>query len=700
MIDYTHADLFLKDNTKKELLLDFGEFQIGNSKLYSESFELSESLCTQNELRFGCCEASVLKFKCRNEFGELKSKQFNVSMVLNGNADEPFRIGSYKVFSDEPSGDRKYKNVTAYDAMYDVINADMTAWYNDLAFPKSLKDFRNDFFRYLGIEQVEQTLINDDIQIEKTIDTNKISGKQIITAICEINGVFGHIDRKGLFDYVSLPDKTRQVLYPSAKLYPSEKLFPVKTPYNSNYGTEYVKANRYSSCTYTDYNTRFISKLQIRQDENDIGTIVGDGSNTYIIEDNFLLYGKNQAELEDIASTLFRKINQIQYRPFKASLRGNPCLEVGDAVIFYTKYKSVESYILERTIKGIQALKDSFESNGVFEYSEKLNSTNRDIKQLKGKTNKLERTVDMLNSEINDEEKGLKSQIKQTTESISTKVSKNEVVSEINQSAEEIKIKGEKIALEGVVTANDSFKILLDGSMRATDGYFEGSLVTSDATITGGTVNIRTADEKSSAIVLTYAEEQLDLRPSEILLNAYDLGTQTVLSSFAFAIGTRSNPYVDISGADMEVNVDFVVHGSKNRVVKTKSYDTRKLYCYEMASPIFGDVGHGVIGADGLCYVDVDQVLLETIDTNQSYQVFLQSYSQHNVYVLERQSQYFIVKGEPHTEFDWELKAKQLDFSIERLDTYSKEKFKDEDYVGLASEYLRAYEQEVLDYEH
>ena len=699
MIDYTHADLFLKDNTKKELLLDFGEFQIGNSKLYSESFELSESLCTQNELRFGCCEASVLKFKCRNEFGELKNKEFNVSMVLNGNHDEPFQIGSYKVFYDEPSGDRKYKNVTAYDAMYDVINADVTAWYNDLVFPVTLKSFRTDFFKNLGIEQVEKTLVNDDVVIEKTIDTNKISGKQVITAICEINGVFGHINRQGLFDYVSLPSKTQQLLYPSVNLYPHDKLFAATTPYDLEYKTERVKGNRYISCEYEDYNTSFITKLQIRQDENDIGTILGDGTNTYIVEDNFLLYGKGQAALEDIAIALFRKINQVQYRPFKASLRGNPCLEVGDAVIFHTKYKDVESYILERTIKGIQSLKDKFESKGVFEYSEKLNSTNRDIKQLKGKTNKLERTVDMLNSEINDEEKGIKTQIKQTAESISTKVSKNEVVSEINQSAEEIKIKGEKIALEGVVTANDSFEILQDGSMRATDGYFEGSLVTSDATITGGTVNIRTADEKSSAIVLAYAVEQLDLSPDCILLNAFDLGTQAVLSSFAFAIGTSSDPYVDISAADMEVNVDFVVHGMKNRVVKTKSYGTRKLFCYEMTSPIFGDVGHGVIGEDGLCYVDIDQIFFETIDMNQSYQVFLQSYAESNVYVIEKQPQYFVAKGVPGTEFDWELKAKQLDFSIERLDEYSKEKFRDEDYVGLASEYLRAYEQEVLSYE-
>lgn len=697
MINIENAYLFNQDNVKKDLVLDFEFFKIGNDKLYSEAFELTETLCSQDALVFGCCEASVLKFKCRNDFGNLQGKPFLAHFNVAGNT---FNLGTYKVHSSTPSGDRKYTNVVAYDRMYDILNADVTEWYNSLEFPMTLRSFRQSFFNHLGIKEDDPILVNDEIMLERTIEAESISGKQVVTAICEINGVFGHMNRFGGFSYFSLAEKNQNMLYPSLELFPHDKLFTSSSSFDANAYVEKVTPGRYMSCEYEDINTNWISRLQIRQNKDDVGSIVGDGTNTYIIENNFLTYGKSEEDLYIIGQNLLSKISKIQYRPFKASLMGNPCLEVGDAIVIHTKQKRIESYVLERTLKGIQALKDAFQSSGVYEYAEKVNSKNKEIQRLKGKTNELTRTVELLNSEINDEEKGLKSQIKQTADEISTKVSKNEVVSEINQSAEEIKIKGEKISLEGTVTANDNFKILPDGSMRASNGTFEGAISSSDANISGGKINIRTADSENSAIVLTYSVEQLDLRPSEILLNAYDLGTQAVLSSFAFAIGTRSDPYVDISGADMEVNVDFVVHGSKNRVVKTQSYDTRKLYCYEMASPIFGDVGHGVVGADGLCYVDVDQVLLETIDTNQSYQVFLQSYSQHNVYVLERQSQYFIVKGEPHTEFDWELKAKQLDFSIERLDTYSKEKFKDEDYVCLASEYLRAYEQEVLDYEH
>ncbi|MGI5948548.1 MAG: tail fiber domain-containing protein [Lachnospiraceae bacterium] len=65
-------------------------------------------------------------------------------------------------------------------------------------------------------------------------------------------------------------------------------------------------------------------------------------------------------------------------------------------------------------------------------------------------------------------------------------VRKGEVVAAINMSEEEIKIMAEKIALEGIVTANGNFKILEDGSMQSVNGKFSGTVTGSK--IDGGTV--------------------------------------------------------------------------------------------------------------------------------------------------------------------------------------------------------------------
>lgn len=60
-------------------------------------------------------------------------------------------------------------------------------------------------------------------------------------------------------------------------------------------------------------------------------------------------------------------------------------------------------------------------------------------------------------------------------------VQKKKIISEINQSAEEISIKAEKISLEGLVTANQNFKVLTDGSIEAKNGKFTGDLTTTSS---------------------------------------------------------------------------------------------------------------------------------------------------------------------------------------------------------------------------
>lgn len=109
------------------------------------------------------------------------------------------------------------------------------------------------------------------------------------------------------------------------------------------------------------------------------------------------------------------------------------------------------------------------------------------------------------------------------------------------------------------------------------------------------------------------------------------------------------------------------VSGTKTRLVETKEYGNRLLYCYETPTPMFADVGEGVIDETGLCYVFLDPVFAETITTNQ-YQVFLQRYGAGDCYVSERKHGYFVVTGEPGLKFGWELKAKQRDYDQLRLE--------------------------------
>lgn len=456
MVNYQYSNLFLKDSVDKQLNIvsDDGKINITNTELHQEKIELTESLCSESELTFGACEAGMIKFTVSNVFLPMKGKWLTAKMTLDGHKDKPFQIGRYKVYSDTPTADRTCRDVVAYDALYDILSSDVTDWYNQILPQKdskvTLKQFRDSFFNHFGVEQEEVSLVNDEMIIEKTVEVKAsssgssdtaekstigeaISGKEVLFCILEINGCMGNIGRVGKFRYVYLTQEM-QGLYPANDLYPADDLYP-RNPKSTS-----ISKSQYISAQYEDYIVRTIDKLQIREKENDIGAIVGDGGNTYVIEGNFLVYGKGTKELNEIGEKTLSKIKGIIYRPFSADCKGNPCLEVGDAVRLTTKYELIETYILKRTLKGIQALRDDLEADGEEYRTSKVNGIQRSILQLKGKSNTLERSIEETKSTIVDVEKGLQSQITQTATEIRSEVKNTTdgLSSRITQTAESI----------------------------------------------------------------------------------------------------------------------------------------------------------------------------------------------------------------------------------------------------------------------
>lgn len=494
VVNYKYGDLFKKDTVDKQLSIvsDDGKINITNTELHQEKFELTESLCSEQELTFGSCEAAMIKFTVSNTFLPMKGRWMTVRMSLGGHTDVPFQFGRYKVDSDTPTADRTCRDVVAYDALYDILNADVAAWYNTV-FPShkeqqkdkdgktttvtvydpvTMKQFRDSFFNHFGIEQADIILVNDGMSIEKTVavtassetssDTEEsstigesMSGKEVLSCICEINGCMGHMGRDGKFHYIYL-EQNIQGLYPRNDLYPADDLFP-RDPKSNRIGKDL-----YITAEYEDFLVKTINKLQIREQKNDIGVIVGTGDNAYVIEDNFLVYGKGTKELKGIAKNILSKIRGIVYRPFTADCKGNPCLEVGDAVRLPTRYELIESYILKRTLKGIQALRDDLEADGEEYRTNGANGIQKSILKLKGKSNVLERTIEKTQSTITDVEKGLQSQITQTATEIRTEVKNTTdgLSSRITQNASSItaevkRAQGQEIELAAAIKINE-----------------------------------------------------------------------------------------------------------------------------------------------------------------------------------------------------------------------------------------------------
>lgn len=395
--DYTTAELFF-ENVDHQIIITDGSIEVSEGKIIisgdtvtitneeidGENFSLSESICTEEDIDFGACNASECSFTTLNMRTPLLGKKLKVYMYLNNRADTLYQFGEYIVNSDKPTADRTRRDVVMYDALYALNSADVTAWYNRMLPTTSsavtLRALRSSLLTEFGITEdyPAEMMPNDTVAIKRAINPTTLSGADVIRAMCQMNGCFGHIGRNGHFQSIYLPQSI-EGRYPSVNLYPREDLYPRDA--NS---TLIAQSAYFPPLVYEDYMVEGITQLEIRKSDDTIGTAVGTPGNAYIIQGNFLLYGKSSTELTSIGNNILGKIEKIIYRPFETRAIGYPLIEVGNSIRCNTSTQRIESYVLQRTLSGVQSLKDSYISLGNKQRDEKVNSVSTQIASLNG----------------------------------------------------------------------------------------------------------------------------------------------------------------------------------------------------------------------------------------------------------------------------------------------------------------------------
>ena len=508
-------ELYRTDSIDKNMIAEFR--RPGQSEPFLTVHEgsrfidmsLEESLCSDENIEWGSCEASQIKLTIIGLNGAgIKGSEMTLYQTLDGvfpatdlyPADDTYPagyvmpFGKYVVQSAKKQANTDFWDVTALDYM-SKFDANVVEWYNSLAFPLSLRDFRASLCKYLGVtEEVPDYLPNDDMLVEKTIDAGELTGKDVLIACEQVNGVFGHFDREGVLQHVAL--EPNYGLFPATDLYPSDDLYPVAPgEMNDQVYDERLEAYLMISSYFEDYTIQSIDKIQIRQESEDIGAIYGTGSNCYTIEGNFLLYGKGADDLAAVATNVYGMISGRMYIPFNCELKGLPYISVGNAVYFAYGSESIVSYIMNRTLKGTYALKDSYSAEGE-EIRSVQNNVNKDILLLKGKAAYLKKNVDEVSANLVDLEKqteanltitaekieaevkraseaegNLSSLISQTAESITLMVKKGEVSAQLSIESGGIDIKGDRFSW----TATNS-SLTADGTLTVNQGLFKGSI--------------------------------------------------------------------------------------------------------------------------------------------------------------------------------------------------------------------------------
>lgn len=410
-----------------------------NELICSESMTIKDSLFSDQNLRLGACESKEFSIKVVAD-APLVGEWIQVAMhtdlpdvlvdsdgnkfvnsdgaVIATSTDDsevgyPI-LGDFRVYSDKPTNDRVWRTLICYDAMYEILNADVMPWYNSLTFPMTLKALRDSFFDYIGantphphnepIEQETVTLPNDSLVIQGGFDVEGgLSGKTIIEAICELNGCFGHINGY-TFEYITFDTYTEVTL------------------------DHYVDG----TVSYEDYVVDNIDGVIVKNSEDDVGTASSSSTmvNPYIIQNNPLTYGlEGTQELVTALGNVYTALRRIMiYRPYKVTTYGNPFLEVGTKLTINARYETIESFVFTKQMTGIQALKDVLGATGDKTLASKVNSTPSQLKRTLGKVHSISDTVDELSSEIFeiDPQTGTKtSKITQLSDEIVLKVDAN-----------------------------------------------------------------------------------------------------------------------------------------------------------------------------------------------------------------------------------------------------------------------------------
>lgn len=360
-------------NSYKSITIVFPNISLAldNDDIYGESMTLSEGLFDGNgELCIYGCISSIFTVEVRYKpaLANVDFKGQYVAVSMTASESSSINLFHGFVYGVETVREKKYIKLTCYDRIGIYQDMDVYSAYHS-AFVNSpivtVKGMRDTICSYLGITQEVQTLANDMLVITEDEGLTELAAINILRAICQINGVFGIINRDGKMEYRKIAYWYEQEPYPSNELFPNDDLFPGEISGDNH---EYIDV--YKSLGYQDYNVEEIDRVVVRDSSNDPESGAAASAlpftNALLIEGNMLVTGKDSTEKADIAHNILDNVDYITYRPFEATNRGYPYIEVGDSVSYYSAldHALFTFSVLKRELKGVQWLEDRYSASG------------------------------------------------------------------------------------------------------------------------------------------------------------------------------------------------------------------------------------------------------------------------------------------------------------------------------------------------
>ncbi len=335
--------------------------------------------------------------------------------------------------------------ITAYDRVT-WLDKDLSLWLHSLnAWPYSLFNFANMVCQECGLELVNESLLNGDYEIS-AFSADGITGRQLMQWVGQIAGRFCRATAEGKIEFAWY--KPVETLSISAKAESDASVF-----YYQN------------GLSFEDYTVAPIEKVQLRQNDQDVGTVYPDGIadavNTYAITGNYLLTASSGDELVPVAKTLYEHLKDVTYTPCKVSIATQLGIRAGNIVqITDRNGKTITAYVMTKTTKG---QRDTLECTGSPNRASSSAVNNQRFAAFTGKVLNLRTDVDGLKVE-NANMLGELSNIELDIDGIRTTVQSQQegldgvkgAISSVQQSADELEVKLKKIDEDGATKVETS----------------------------------------------------------------------------------------------------------------------------------------------------------------------------------------------------------------------------------------------------
>ena len=331
-----------------------------------QSATITECVNGAQELTLGSCCANMVEAKILTPNGDLSvaaGDELTAYRVTDDGARH--KVGLFT--TEKPTHPTANSmSITAYDRIT-WLDRDLTQWLANLeAWPYSLYDLAKMVCEECGLTLLNEEIPNGAYSVQR-FSGDGISGRQIMQWIGQVAGRFCRATADGEIEFawytpatitlgpaqdravdVSFDNGNLSIHEESANVTEDAESVSIESSYlqitdDGNGNVVLILSDALlqqyyfqNGLSFEDYSVMPIQKVQLRQNEEDVGTVYPDGIagavNTYIINGNPLLTASSGDALLPIAQSLYEHLQGVTYTPCKVSVPANMLIRAGHTV--------------------------------------------------------------------------------------------------------------------------------------------------------------------------------------------------------------------------------------------------------------------------------------------------------------------------------------------------------------------------------